>query len=219
MPFLVVPIPNRQLLCFYKPSYGHPTYEASSKFHFLESIHKLMDIEDYLRTVGYEYPSFRLEALLVQLLQFLEERRDMYHTSTTDDIYAARVHKTGREDMKVVGDTIRDDGVAGIIAALSATAELRIVGEDISKLSFAFVAPLGAEDDGDGHVPWRRRRGEQVESSRRSISTIHKPQIMGPELADCVLFTVRWYPIKYLHQTKVASSGYGTKPKALTYKN
>jgi hypothetical protein len=29
---------------------------------------------------------------------------------------------------------------------------LRFVGEDVGELALAFVAPLGAENDGDGHV-------------------------------------------------------------------
>ena len=123
-----------------------------------------MDIEDDLRAVRDEYPAVGVQALLGQLLQFLEEGRDVHDTPTSNDVYAAGVHEAGGEDVEVVRDAVGDDGVAGIVTALSAAAELGVVGEDVGELAFAFVAPLGAEHNGDGHV--QRRRGEQVESGR-----------------------------------------------------
>ena len=59
--------------------------------------------------------------------------------------------------MEVVRNTIGDDCVTGIVTALGAAADLRLMGEDVGELALAFVAPLGAEDNCDGHV----RRGEE----------------------------------------------------------
>ena len=49
--------------------------------------------------------------------------------------------------MEVIRDAVGDDGVAGVIAAGRAADHLRGVGEDVDKFAFAFVAPLGAEDE------------------------------------------------------------------------
>lgn len=61
--------------------------------------------------------------------------------------------------MEVVRDAVGDNCVAGIVPSLGSAADLRFVGEDVSELALAFVAPLGTEDNSDGHVP-RRTRGD-----------------------------------------------------------
>ena len=44
-----------------------------------------------------------------------------------------------------------DDGVSSVVAALTAYDDLSVVGEEIDDFSFAFVAPLGADENGIGH--------------------------------------------------------------------
>ena len=43
------------------------------------------------------------------------------------------------------------DGVAGVGAALVAGDDVDVGREQVDDLAFALVAPLGADDDGDGH--------------------------------------------------------------------
>ena len=40
-----------------------------------------------------------------------------------------------------------DQRVAGVVAALEAHDALRVLGQPVDDLAFAFVAPLGADDD------------------------------------------------------------------------
>lgn len=87
----------------------------------------------------------------------------MDNAARPDDIGAPGVHQSGRQDVKVVRDAVDDDGVAGIVTALGAATQLRLVSEDIGELSFALVAPLGAEHDGDGH----RGKTKNVGGERR----------------------------------------------------
>jgi hypothetical protein len=41
-----------------------------------------------------------------------------------------------------------DDSVPGVVSPGTPSAHVRVRGEDVDELAFAFVAPLGAEDDG-----------------------------------------------------------------------
>ena len=52
--------------------------------------------------------------------------------------------------MEVVADAVDDDGVAGIVAAGAACADVDALAEDVDQLALAFVAPLGPKHHG-GH--------------------------------------------------------------------
>ena len=43
-------------------------------------------------------------------------------------------------------------GMPGVVAALRADDDLSLFGEDVDDLAFAFVAPLGADENRVGHV-------------------------------------------------------------------
>jgi hypothetical protein len=44
-----------------------------------------------------------------------------------------------------------DDGVSGVVAALAADDDVGVIGEVIDDFAFAFVAPLGADENSIGH--------------------------------------------------------------------
>ena len=54
--------------------------------------------------------------------------------------------------MKDVFRAAMNDGVAGVISALAADDDVRLVGEHIDDLAFAFVAPLGPDENGVRHI-------------------------------------------------------------------
>ena len=62
--------------------------------------------------------------------------------------------------MKFEGGAIHDDGVAGIVAAVKPDDIVGIAGKEVSNLSFAFVAPLSADNCSDfrrvgrHEMPW-----------------------------------------------------------------
>ena len=74
----------------------------------------------------------------------------MHDDAGADEIETSWVDKAGGENMKIVGDAIGDDGVAGVVTALAAGAQIAGGAEDIDELAFAFIAPLSAKHDG-GH--------------------------------------------------------------------
>ena len=51
--------------------------------------------------------------------------------------------------MKLEGVAINDDGVAGIVSTVETDHVIGFTGKEISDLSFAFVAPLGANNYSD----------------------------------------------------------------------
>lgn len=110
-----------------------------------------MHIEDDVGAVRDEYAALGVEALLVERLELLEEAGDVDNAAAADDVDAAGVDEAGRQDVEVVCDAVDDNGVAGVVTALGAAAQLRLVSEDVGELAFAFVAPLGAEDNGGSH--------------------------------------------------------------------
>ena len=58
-------------------------------------------------------------------------------------------------DFRTVGRRGRDDRMPRVVSSRTATAKIAFGGEDINELAFAFVAPLGSEDD---HAPVVHRR-------------------------------------------------------------
>jgi hypothetical protein len=105
--------------------------------------------------------------------------------------------------VEVVCGIIDNDGVACIIASRSTATEGGALGEDVDKFPFAFIAPLGAKDEGGRHIvdKWVYERNERDRvalfrsvppSFRRSID----PQIdlilakMNVEIAEGEIFLV-----------------------------
>jgi hypothetical protein len=157
MPFFVVPI-RKSVLSHDYDVQSPPTDEALTQFHLFQTVHLLVYIEDNMCPIRDEDATLGLQAMFLQRLQLLEEARHVDHAATSDDVDAAWVHETRRQDVEVVGNAVCDNCVAGVVSALGAAADLRFVGEDVGELALAFVAPLGTEDNGDGHVRGTRER-------------------------------------------------------------
>jgi hypothetical protein len=72
----------------------------STKLDFLEPIHDLMEIEHELRSVRDEQPVRAIQTLGLQLVEFFEERREMYDDAVSDQTHAFRVYQTYGEVVK-----------------------------------------------------------------------------------------------------------------------
>ena len=57
----------------------------------------------------------------------------------------------GGQQRKLVGDAVDDQRVAGIVAALEADHDIGLLGQPVDDLTFALVAPLGADHDNIRH--------------------------------------------------------------------
>src|SRR5205823_5470823 len=81
----------------------------------------------------------------------LDEAHRIDHHSIPDDTnlaFAQNARRNKVQDVFLLSDV---DGVTGVVPALRAHDDIRIVREDIDDLAFAFIAPLGAYQDCIGH--------------------------------------------------------------------
>lgn len=62
-------------------------------------------------------------------------------------VYAFGVQDTAREEMERVFYTISNDGVAGIGSTVESCANIVVCREDIDKLAFTLITPLGSQND------------------------------------------------------------------------
>src|SRR5690606_27254822 len=88
----------------------------------------------------------------------------------TDNAVATGVQHPGWDQMELEDPLVGDDGVAGVGAAVGADHHVRPLGERVSDLPLALVAPLAANDDR------RRHRRPPV----RARTTAREPVARGP---------------------------------------
>ena len=69
------------------------------------------------------------------------------HDAVADQAAGAAIENTGGDEMENERIPLIDDRMAGIGPALIPHDHIGILCEDIDYLPFAFVAPLGADDD------------------------------------------------------------------------
>ena len=136
------------------------TNHATTQFHLLQAIHHLVHIKHDMGAVRDEYSSVRLQSVFLQRFQLLEETGYVNNAATSDDIDAAGIHETAREDMEVVRDAVRDNGVSGVVTTLGAGADLRLMGQDIGQFSFSFISPLCSEHHSSRHREGGRQEGK-----------------------------------------------------------
>lgn len=113
----------------------------------------------------------------------------MQNTAVSYDADLSRVENSGRHKVKNVFGRgfvgigcIRDiDRVSGVGASIGSDNVIVILGHDVHELSFAFIAPLAAEDSGylavfvgeDGHGRWKigiAERFERIDFVARHLS-------------------------------------------------
>jgi len=108
--------------------------------------------EDDLRAVGDEelllFGTVGRKAGVLELLDLVEEGRGVEHDAVADDALAARAENAARDELQDELLAADDDGVAGVMTASVAGDDVELFAEDVDDLAFAFVAPLGAENDG-----------------------------------------------------------------------
>jgi len=83
--------------------------------------------------------------------QLLDKRRRIDHASVTDHILAAPLENPGWNLMENNFFTVNNDRVPGIGATLKTDNHIHALRQQIYDLPLAFVAPLGAEQNGYRH--------------------------------------------------------------------
>ncbi len=118
--------------------------------------------QDDLGAIGNEELAVYREAGFAQLFDFVEKGLRVKHDAVADDALAAGAEDAAGDKLQDELAAVDDDGVAGVVAAGVTGDDGEALGEDVDDFAFAFVAPLGSEDDGGlamGCAARRRRLG------------------------------------------------------------
>jgi len=83
----------------------------------------------------------------LELADFLQQRGRREHDAVADVDRDARTQDPGRYEPQDGLLPVDDKGVPRVVPALEPDDALRVLGEPIDDLAFAFIAPLGTDDD------------------------------------------------------------------------
>ena len=86
-------------------------------------------------------------AALDQHVCFAKQRFEGDHDAIADQALHARVEDAGRDQRQHRLGAVDDERVAGIVPALETRDCADPLGKQVHDLAFAFVTPLGADDD------------------------------------------------------------------------
>jgi hypothetical protein len=101
--------------------------------------------------VGADPQAGEVDPLRAQVVQLAREDLRVDHDAVADRALQAGVEDPARDQVELPLDVVADDRVAGVVAALEADHEIRVLREQIDDLALALVAPLGAHDHDAGH--------------------------------------------------------------------
>ena len=88
-----------------------------------------------------------LHAGFFQLGNFFQQLGRREHDAVADVARHARAHDAAGDEVQRRALAANDQGVARVVPALKAHHALRAFGEPVHQLAFAFIAPLGADDN------------------------------------------------------------------------
>ena len=102
--------------------------------------------------VGADPQAREVDALGPQVVELARQHLRVDHDAVADRADPARVEDPGRDQVELpLHAVVTDDRVAGVVAALEANHEVRVLREQVGDLALALVAPLGAYDHDAGH--------------------------------------------------------------------
>ena len=116
-----------------------------------DRIVRLMPREDEVSTTRHLQLRARI-ATRFEHVDFGEQRRQIDDHPVGDHRDHMVVQNPRGDELKGVFLTVDDHRVPGVVPALVADDERVLLREQIDDFGFAFIAPLGSDDDGDGHA-------------------------------------------------------------------
>jgi histidinol dehydrogenase len=111
----------------------------------------LVPREDQVGLARHLEPGAR-DASRFEGVDLVEQGRQVDDDTVRDDRDDVVVQHTARGELEGVPLVVDDDGVPGVVSALVAHDVRVLLREQVDDLGLAFVTPLGADDDGDGHA-------------------------------------------------------------------
>src|SRR5689334_18931782 len=94
---------------------------------------------------------FQADALRPQIVELFDQHRRVHHHPIPDHIDGAGIEDAGWYDVQLERAAVVHDSMAGIVPATVADHQACPLGQQIDDMTFAFVAPLGANYCDDRH--------------------------------------------------------------------
>ncbi|MEY5013755.1 MAG: hypothetical protein RIS92_113 [Verrucomicrobiota bacterium] len=91
------------------------------------------------------------DAFVSEAFDFSGDRDGVEDDAVADDAHFIGAKDSGRDEVQDVFGSSDDDRVTGVIAALGANDDVGVFGEEIDDFAFAFITPLGADENGVCH--------------------------------------------------------------------
>ncbi len=132
------------------------------------------------------------DAPALQRVDLVEQRRQIDDDAVRDHRDHVVVEHPARDQLQRVLLVVDHDRVAGVVATLVAHDVGVLLREEVDDLGLAFVTPLGADDDGDGHgdAPRIVRTGTWHDATPtgvpRTLSIVHLNELSVRCVADTV---------------------------------
>src|SRR5262249_29413219 len=116
-----------------------------------QAVDELVVRQDDVRAEADEQLVAHQEAALLALRQLVEQHVRIDDHAVAEHAAPARVAHARGHEVRHELLALDDERVPGVRAAAVAHDGVRALGEQVDDLAFAFIAPLVADDDHDGH--------------------------------------------------------------------
>ena len=103
--------------------------------------------QDEVRAIADQQIPADRDADLAKAVDFADERDRVDDDAVADDADLAAPQNAGRDEMQNEFFTAVNDGVAGVVAALTADDDVGVLGKNVDDFAFAFIAPLRADQN------------------------------------------------------------------------
>ena len=107
--------------------------------------------ENEVRRLADQQVLLNLDAELGQADDLAHEAHRVYDHSVADHTHLALAEDAGRDEVQDVLGLANIDGVTGVVAALRADDDVRLLRQNVDDLALALIAPLGAYENSVGH--------------------------------------------------------------------
>jgi hypothetical protein len=91
-------------------------------------------------------------AALLERVDLVHQEAEVDDHARSQDARGVRVEDARGNEMQLERPPLVHDGVSGVVAALVADDEIRLLREEVRDLALALVAPLRSDDGGHRHV-------------------------------------------------------------------
>jgi hypothetical protein len=127
------------------------TDRLSTEFNFLETVDDLVETQDQVRSVTDEESTVAVETLCLDGIELLKHGRRVDDETGTDERDTLGVDQTRGQGVESVLHplagflVVDDDGVPSVVSSGTSCTDIGFSCENVGKLAFSFVTPLGSE--------------------------------------------------------------------------